>query len=69
MKYWLHYYSIDGVHKKFGYDTLLGLRKKAVYWVGEHPTVSVMSGYAVSDDGVGKVVVVGCSITDVFPQD
>lgn len=58
------YESIDGVLNKRTYWTLEGARKFAVKWVGENAEFG--SNYAVSNDGVGKVTVQGCSLAELF---
>lgn len=59
------YESIDGCNKVRHCETLAGARAWAMYWVGECPDLG--SYYAVSADGIGKVMVNGCSIHDIFP--
>lgn len=66
-KFALRYRACDGFRETRYFATLAGLRKRAVYWVGEHPDLG--SDYAVSFDGIGTVRVSGCSIRDVFPED
>jgi len=60
------YSSIDHCRKVRSFKTLTGARKFAQLWVGQHPTIG--SCYAVSDDGVGKVTVDGCTLRDLFPE-
>jgi hypothetical protein len=60
----VYYKSIDGVRKHEVCQDLQHAREWASYWVGKHPTVG--SSYAVSDDGIGKVSVAGCTIRDLF---
>lgn len=60
----VRYSSIDHYHKTSQFKTLEGARKFAVRCVGEHPDFG--STYAVSDDGVGKVTVEGCTLRDLF---
>jgi hypothetical protein len=64
----VYYSSIDGVQLKEVCADLQHAREWAHYWVGPHPTIGTIGKYAVSDDGVGKVSVAGCSITDLFPE-
>lgn len=63
------YISIDssgrGQWKTF--KTLKGARKFAQYWVGKHPELG--STYAVSGDGVGKIVAEGVALKDLFGDD
>lgn len=65
MKITVTYTSIDRCRKRRVYKTLEGARKFAHEWVGPHPDMG--TGYAVSDDGVGKVEVSGASLADLFP--
>jgi hypothetical protein len=64
--YTLIYSSVDGVRKTHHFASLDNLRRKARYYVGDHPDLG--SNYAVSFDGVGKVVVRGASLQHVFPE-
>lgn len=61
------YSSVDGYRKTRRYKSLFGAQKFAQKMVGERPDVSATFGYAVSDDGVGKITVRGASIFDLFP--
>lgn len=58
------YQSIDGARKVRKYKSLQGARKFAAYWVGENPDLG--SNYAISGDGVGKIMVEGCSLRVLF---
>jgi hypothetical protein len=58
------YQSIDGAHVRRRFASLKGARAFAVKWVGASPDLG--SHYAISDDGVGKITVVGCSLEDLF---
>jgi len=60
------YDSIDGVHKRRKFKTLARARAFATHWVGEHPTIG--STYAVSDDGVGRIMVDGVSLFTLFGE-
>lgn len=59
------YSSIDGYCKSRSFKSLKGARKFAQERVGKNPDIGG-SYYAVSDDGVGKVTVVGVGINDLF---
>ena len=61
------YTSIDFVHKTNKYWSLKGARAFAVKMVGENAEFG--STYAVSNDGVGKVTVQGCSLAELFGRD
>ena len=58
------YSSIDRVRKTRTFKTLAGARKYAQHWVGATPEFG--HGYAISDDGVGKIEVRGCSLAELF---
>lgn len=64
----VRYSSIDHCHKRGKFKTIEGARKFAHKWVGSHPDVSLHFGYAVSDDGIGKVEWDGCTAADLFPD-
>jgi len=63
------YISIDsygrGEWKTF--KTLQGARKFAQYWIGRNPEMG--STYAISGDGVGKIVADGVALKDLFGND
>jgi hypothetical protein len=61
----VRYSSIDGCGTTRTFKSLEGATNYAQKWVGKHPEIG--SSYAVSGDGVGKVQVQGCSLTDLFP--
>lgn len=63
------YISVDsyGRGKWKTFKTLKGARKFAQYWVGKHPELG--STYAVSGDGVGKIVAEGVALKDLFGED
>jgi hypothetical protein len=58
------YSSIDRVRKSRKYKTLASASKFAVSMLGQHPEFG--TGYAVSDDGVGKIEVSGCTLAELF---
>ena len=58
------YYSIDGVRKPRKFKTLKAARKFANDWVGPQDTEG--GAYAVSNDGVGKVVWTGVTRAELF---
>lgn len=63
--YVVTYRAIDGASMRRGFATLKGARKFAQEYVGEHPGIG--SSYAVSNDGVGRVTVRGCTLAELFP--
>lgn len=62
------YSTIDRFRKTAKFKTLKGAQKFAQKYVGAHPEISLTFGYAVSDDGVGKVTVRGCKLQELFPE-
>jgi hypothetical protein len=62
----VHYRSIDRFTQRATFATLAGAQRFAQRWVGEHPDLG--STYAVSDDGVGRIMVDGdATLADLFP--
>jgi hypothetical protein len=59
------YRSVDGYSKSRTFKTLKYARKFAHEWVGEHPDIG--GGYAVSFDGIGRIMVSGVSLEELFP--
>ena len=59
------YTSVDRCRIRRKFRTLDGARAFAQKYVGKHPDQGMF--YAVSDDGVGKIEVSGCSLDDLFP--
>jgi len=69
MRIIVNYSSVDGFSRRGVFATLEGARRFAWKWVGENAEVSWTFGYAISDDGIGKVRVKGdATIFDVFPR-
>lgn len=64
----VRYSTIDRFTQTRKYKTIEGARKYAQKQVGETPEISFQFGYAVSSDGVGKVEVSGCLLSDLFPK-
>jgi hypothetical protein len=60
------YRAVDGFRKTSTFKTLAGARRYAHRMIGEAPSIG--SGYAVSDDGIGRVMVTGCSLAELFPK-
>jgi len=61
----VRYTSIDRYSQTRRFKTLKGAQAFAHKYVGPHPTLGTY--YAVSDDGVGRVTVSGCSLQALFP--
>lgn len=59
------YDSIDGVHKEETFPTLEEAQEYAWKWVGRYPGLG--SFYAVSDDGVARIMVRGATLRELFP--
>jgi len=59
------YYSIDNYEEHHNFNTIEEARTYAHSWIGKAPSLG--RGYAVSDDGVGKITVRGCSLQELFP--
>lgn len=60
----IHYYAIDGCHDKKVFHSLQKARDYAFKWVGAHAEFG--HGYAISDDGIGKIVIEGCTLKELF---
>ena len=59
------YSSVDGRGGKWrSFKTLGRARVFAQYWVGKNPEIG--STYAVSNDGIGKIEVMGATLADLF---
>jgi hypothetical protein len=63
----VYYSAVDGYRKTRRFKTIKGARKYAVDRVGEYPDFG--SCYAVSADGIGKIVVSGCTLAELFGRD
>lgn len=62
----IKYVAIDGTRMTRQFKTLKAAQRFAQKYVGEYPELG--GNYAVSRDGVGKVIVLGdASILDIFP--
>lgn len=60
----VRYSAVDGFRMTRTFKTLRGAQRFAQRYVGEFPEQG--RGYAVSDDGVGKVTCTGCTLRDLF---
>lgn len=58
------YSSVDGYRSRRTFKTHRAAKRFAVEYVGPHPEVG--PGYAVADDGIGKVTVSGCTLAQLF---
>lgn len=59
------YRSVDHFSKRRRFKTLAGARRFAQKYVGETPELG--SCYAVSGDGVGRIMVSGATLLELFP--
>jgi len=59
------YSSVDGARKVQRFKTVVGASEWAQQWIGKYPVFG--AGYAISDDGIGKIEVTGASLSDLFP--
>ena len=65
VKITVYYRSVDRFSQSRTFKTLAGAQKYAAKWVGETPDMGL--GYAVSFDGVGRIMVKGAPLADLFP--
>jgi hypothetical protein len=64
----IRYSSVDGVRTLRSFSTLAGARRYAHERVGKHPDIG--TGYAISDDGIGKIEVYGeATLADLFGEE
>jgi hypothetical protein len=61
------YSTVDRFRQTRTFKTLAGARRYAQKWVGVNPDQAI--GYAISDDGVGKITVLGCALSALFGRD
>jgi hypothetical protein len=62
------YSSVDSRGGKWrSFKTLAGARKYAQHWIGKNPEMGAT--YAVSGDGVGKIVAEGVKLRDLFGEE
>lgn len=62
----VHYEAIDGFRETKTFGCLGKARAYAQHWIGETPSIG--TGYAVSDDGVGKITAEGVRVSALFPK-
>lgn len=64
----VQYESIDHFKERRRFKTLAGAQRYAQKRVGARPEIATIFDYAVSGDGVGKIVPVeGCTLAELFP--
>ena len=62
----ISYQASDGYRMNRQFKTLKGARAFAQNWVGKYPDVGAW--YAVSQDGVGRIMVSGVNIRELFQE-
>lgn len=62
----IRYSAIDGFSATKKYKKIENARKYAKERIGDHPEFG--GGYAVSDDGVGKITCHGCTLQELFGE-
>lgn len=62
----VYYDSVDGYHEHKQFTDIDEARTYAQEWIGKFPTLG--RSYAISDDGVGKIMVSGTTLKDLFPN-
>jgi hypothetical protein len=63
----VRYKSVDGGSKSRKFKSLKAASKFAREFVGDHPEIGWT--YAVSGDGVGRIMVEGAKLAELFPAD
>ena len=63
----IYYSAVDGFTKEARFSELGDAQQYAQHWLGKSPEQAGM--YAVSADGVAKIVVEGASIHDLFLEE
>lgn len=66
MEIHLSYRAIDGYKLEESFSSIVDARKFAYKWVGESPELG--SYYAVSSDGVGRLMWDGIEAKELFPS-
>lgn len=61
----VYYTAVDGYRKVERFPDVPKAAEFAQHWIGKHPSIG--SGYAISDDGIGKIEVAGATLHDLFP--
>ncbi len=62
----IRYSACDGFGETKKFASLTGARRYAQRGLGETPELG--SHYAISGDGIAKITVEGCALTDLFPK-
>ena len=60
------YESVDGFTATQSFTDLAEAQKHAQNWIGRFPEFG--RGYAISGDGIGKIMVSGCTLKELFPE-
>jgi hypothetical protein len=60
------YTSVDGFLVSQNFNTVEEAQSFCWEWIGEAPTFG--RGYAISEDGIGKIEARGCSLQELFPK-
>jgi len=66
MEITIFYSAVDGYRSRRTFKTLSGARKFSQKMVGQYPEIAG-TRYAVSGDGIGKIMVEGVAFADLFP--
>lgn len=62
----VRYSSVDRYTEARSFLTLAGASRYARMWIGDHPELGTR--YAISGDGVGKIVCEGATMPQLFPE-
>jgi len=62
----VQYRAVDGAAETRKFKTLAGAQAYAAKMIGDTPEMG--SRYAVSGDGIGRVMVDGANLADLFPE-
>jgi hypothetical protein len=62
----VRYSTVDRFSEIKRFTTIEAARKFAQRWIGATPEIGW--GYAISDDGIGKIEVRGARLADLFPE-
>jgi hypothetical protein len=62
----IRYSTVDRHSETREFDAIEPAREFAQFWLGRHPEMG--RGYAISDDGIGKIEVIGVSLATLFPE-
>lgn len=62
----IYYSAVDGHSARKQFEKLEDAQKYAYERIGDCPCLSPY--YAISDDGVGKIEVMGTTLSEIFPK-